>query len=312
LSSRIISSRTLVQHCIIMTLSLTQAELDDLIDAAVADKDRELAECLAQQDHLQHSLQMFHEIARSLVASADEIRAIRLQLDSDRVCSRCAAPSAVAATGNPLEAIEPHLESGSQAPSAQPMPSIAARQCESRPQSSAASQKAASGGVARRTKPVKTAHKASSQSAIVTELLRETADRNKRASNLIIVGLPLTATDDPTKDTKTAQSLLSFLKVGELALQKVNRIGKAPSLHLRIELHAPSQVAQALSQARTLMDSSHWKAVFIRPDRTSVQTREFKLLLAKKQAANKELADDSTFRYVISGDRLRRMDRSPV
>lgn len=129
---------------------------------------------------------------------------------------------------------------------------------------------------------------------------KEMTEKEKRAANLMIYGLPHNT--DTQADQQNLRSLLSIIKVDPSAVKNTIRlrngdISKPPPF--LVELTNPGERKKALENARELKNRNDYANVSISPDMTVAERLVRKKLLEKCRSMNNSLPGDTDFKYRI-------------
>ena len=138
---------------------------------------------------------------------------------------------------------------------------------------------------------------------LMDSITAEVEDRTRRKCNIVIYGLPECSSDDPEETDKTkCANIMTAVSCDIDGIVSVNRIGKPnetrPRL-LKVQCKNLEFRNLLLRRAKELRKSARYKGIFINPDRTPIEQRQYKALL-------KELKErkDSNENVVIFRNRI--------
>ena len=144
---------------------------------------------------------------------------------------------------------------------------------------------------------------------IVYATNKETIEREKRAANLIIFGLP--HNNNSQVDKNTLDSLLNIIQVGPNAVKNITRLRSGVSSRpppVLVELTSSSERKKALDNARNLKNRTEYASVSISPDMTVAERLVKKKLLDTCRSMNSERPTGSQFVYRIRNNEIAKID----
>lgn len=143
------------------------------------------------------------------------------------------------------------------------------------------------------------------QVQLISASAAEQLDRELRASNIIIIGLPASTASKPEDrvehDKTEVSKLLNLLKT-RANVKNVRRFAGPTREYtgpVQVVLGSQMERNQVLKMAKILKNNSNYSSCFIRPDETTVQRREAKRLREEVKTLNARLPTNSPFRYGI-------------
>lgn len=140
---------------------------------------------------------------------------------------------------------------------------------------------------------------------IVYATNKELVEKEKRASNLIIFGLPHNNNDQVDKNN--INSLLNIIQVGQNAVKNTLRLKTNVNTRpppVLVELVNSSERKKALENARNLKNHSEYTSVSISPDMTVAERLVKKKLLEKCRSMNNERPTNPQFVYRIRNNAI--------
>lgn len=137
----------------------------------------------------------------------------------------------------------------------------------------------------------------------IADIAKEVEERSRRSRNFIIQGLPeCSSADSEETDLRTCVDVVRTISKNQDCIVGVSRLGKSggtrPRL-LKVQCSDVESRNHVLRHARDLRKVPKYKDIYINPDRTPMEQRQFHFLL-------KELRDrrDSDKDLVIFRDRI--------
>ena len=131
----------------------------------------------------------------------------------------------------------------------------------------------------------------------IVDVVDEYVDREQWKCNLVVYGLPesieSSTTKSGSKDASDFQELIKDIKVNNVQVTKVSRLGKIQTGKQRLLLvTVDSEITKwsVLKSAPTLRKSARWRSVFISPDLT-IKECEIKRALYQELKRHKEAGE---------------------
>ena len=122
-------------------------------------------------------------------------------------------------------------------------------------------------------------------SCLASETSNEVHQRLLRCKNVMIAGLEDQATgsveERKEKDEEDVENILEALEEEDVDVSSIRRVGRAKGdgkKMLKVEFSSEEEKRRVLRKAKSLRHKPDYKTVFINPDRTILQQKEFRLL----------------------------------
>lgn len=152
------------------------------------------------------------------------------------------------------------------------------------------------------------------QSSNTADILGEAEERQRRANNIMIFGLPETMVGSLAErvklDEDNIQELFSETGVAEISPISARRVGKiveGQCRPLKVEMQRSADVQRVLRSGRRLRNSSRYRRVFVSKDLTKLQQEEARNLRSEMKQ-RRELGED----VVIFRNQVVRRDTLPI
>ena len=136
------------------------------------------------------------------------------------------------------------------------------------------------------------------RSSVPKQMYDEMYERLRRSKNVIISGasehVDGNVQERRQKDHEFVEMLLRKLNVSLNEMDKITRIGKIksnPNRLIRVTFSGVEAAAHVLQSAKSLRSQNEYKKIFINPDRTPFQQRQF-AELRRELKSRKELGED--------------------
>ncbi|XP_065668576.1 uncharacterized protein LOC136088567 [Hydra vulgaris] len=167
------------------------------------------------------------------------------------------------------------------------------------------------------TKGSKSGKKPPEQLVVANATINELHDREKRKRNLIVFGIPeSTQTDFLNKrneDEKKIADVFDFIGKADIKPVYTRRLrskDKTKPGPILVELNEPSIRNPVLLAAKKLRNSIDHKQIYISPDLTEAERQLDLHLRQERNRLNANLETNSTFRYGICGNQLKKFKKN--
>jgi len=146
------------------------------------------------------------------------------------------------------------------------------------------------------------------QLTVVNAAINETIDREKRAKNIVIYGVP--ESNQEKKEEEDKQKICNIFKEMEVNSSNIKFIKRLRSRDetkpgpILVGLSDTSERNPVLIAARKLRIKNDMKNIYVSPDMTEAQRLEDYQLRKKRNELNNSRKENEPFRYAIRGNTI--------
>ena len=146
------------------------------------------------------------------------------------------------------------------------------------------------------------------QLTVVNAAINETIDREKRAKNVVIYGVPESKQEKKEEEDKSkVENIFKEIEVNSSNIKFIKRLKSREETKpgpILVGLNDTSERNPVLVAARKLRNKSEMKNIYVSPDMTEAQRLEDYQLRKKRNELNNGRKDNEPFRYAIRGSTI--------